>query len=323
MKKIKRLYLVFSVVAGLIGLLLIFLLFPKEYFFKASLILIIPLSCLGISFRMITRHRVRLIRKQLYQIIQTLEDFDVDEPTDVQFDDSPFPLFNELNEYLIELIDRIRSNFQANKQFTQNASHELQTPLAIIKGNAELLLQSPNIKEKEMEAIGVVLQNVNRLAKLNGALILLSKIEHSRFADNAKISFIQTIETTLKNFKDIIRIQEITIEKNYEADFVQEMSETLAETLFNNLFQNAIRYNIVENGVIFITTNTKQCIISNPGKSPKSEPINLFKRFKRESDIEESLGLGLSIVQSICEQSGLDINYTYKNNLHSLTIQRK
>jgi signal transduction histidine kinase len=323
LKGIKRLYPTVFVVAGIIGLLLIYLFFPTELYLPAGLLLFLPLILVGVSYPLITRFRLKLIRKQLYQIIQTLEDFDVDEPKAVQFDASPFPLFNELNEYLMELINRIRSNFRANKQFTQNASHELQTPLAIIKGNAEILLQSPNIKKKEMEALGTILQNVNRLSKLNGALILLTKIENSRFADSAEINFSKIVEGSLNNFKDIIRLQKIHIEKHYEGDFLHEMSHTLAETLINNLIQNAIRYNIPDNGKISISINTNYCMISNPGKPPNQVPSKMFRRFRRESNIEESLGLGLSIVQSICEQSNLSVSYTYKEDLHRLTIQSK
>lgn len=209
MKRLRLLYIIPTLIALIVAITFIFLAFPPEYQPKAALAISVPLLVLGIGFRLITRQRIQIIRNQLYQILQTLEEFDVDEPSKVAFEESPFPIFNELNEYLIELIDRISRNFQANKQFTQNASHELQTPLAIIKGHIEILLQSPRMAEKEFESLAVVLQNTNRLSRLNSALILLSKIEHQRFGDTEMVNFPTLIDEISANFKDHIQIQEI------------------------------------------------------------------------------------------------------------------
>ena len=322
MTSIKYFYIVPVLLAGLSGVFLIRLLLPAVPLIVASIILAIPLLILAVGFSIVTRRRVQVIRNQLQQILQTLEEFDVDEPQKVAFESSPFRVFNELNENLIELIDRIRTNYRANKQFTQNASHELQTPLAIIKGHVELLLQSPNMKEKEMKSLAVVLQNTNRLSKLNSALILLSKIQHQRFIDTEVVDFAEVTEEVFGNFKDLIDIQGIEIRKDFQAPFRVDMSATLAEILIANLVQNAIRHN-VENGYIEIQITNRDYFISNPGKHLEIAPEVLFRRFRRESDVEESLGLGLSIVKRICEQFGLAVSYVYHNSLHTLRIQKQ
>ena len=321
MKRFKRLYIVPILVAIIATAFAIGITFPPEWYWKAILIALIPTLIIAVGFRIITYQRIKIIRNQLYQIFETLEEFDVDEPQKVKFEESPFPIFNELNEYLIELIERIRENYQANKQFTQNASHELQTPLAIVKGHVELLLQSPRIGEKEMESLAAVLQNTNRLSKLNSALILLSKIEHQRFSDTEIVNFQIVVEEVLQNFKDLILIQEIRIEKKYDQKFEVEMSETLAEILIANLIQNAIRHNI-EDGFIRIDIMDKNFVISNSGNPPKMKVETLFKRFKRDSEVEESLGLGLSIVKKICEQSNLEIKYIFEDGVHRIQISR-
>ncbi len=323
MKRLQLFYIIPALIAFLVAIFFIFFLFPTEWQLQAALAIFIPSLILGIGFRLITRQRIQIIRNQLYQILQTLEEFDVDEPSKVAFEESPFPIFNELNEYLIELIDRVRNNFQANKQFTQNASHELQTPLAIIKGHIEILLQSPRMTEKEFESLAILLQNTNRLSRLNSALILLSKIEHQRFGDTEIVNFSTLIEESLANFKDHIQIQEIAVKQSYQADFIVEMSSTLAEILLNNLIQNAIRYNDEAAGEIFIRMNAEQFSISNPGKNLDVNPKQLFKRFKRESEIEESLGLGLSIVKRICDQVDLTVDYTSQESWHTLTIKKE
>jgi len=320
LKRLKQVYIIPILLSLVTALLLVYFLFPSEFYQKAFLSVLVPLTILMVGFRMITYQRIRAIRTQLYGILETLEEFDVDEPKKVEFEESPFPILNDLNKYLIELIDRIRINYQSNKQFTQNASHELQTPLAVIKGHIEILLQSPNIGEKEIESLAIVLQNTNRLSKLNSALILLSKIEHQRFSDTEKVSFEKMTEEVVGNFHDLIQIQGLEIQKNYSEKFEVEMSETLAEILIANLIQNAIRHNI-EKGFIKIDINENRFSISNSGHELKVTPISLFKRFKRQSEVEESLGLGLSIVKRICEQSGMEVQYLFEDGLHTLTLK--
>ena len=321
MRKLRLLYIIPVVVAVVVAVVLLYTFFSPDQYVKAALAIFLPLIILGIGFRIITYQRIKLIRNQLYQILQTLEAFDVDEPEPIEFEESPFPIFNELNEYLIELINRVRTNYTANKQFTQNASHELQTPLAIIKGHVELLLQSSNLGEKEIKSLATVLQNTNRLSKLNSALILLSKIEHQRFTDTDVIDFKVVIEEVLQNFNDLIQMQGLTIQWEESTSFPVEMSETLAEILVANLLQNAIRHNVTD-GYIKIKVNPHSLMIENPGK-PLEQPVTtIFKRFKRESDVEESLGLGLSIVQRICEQSGLEVRYEQEGEEHRLWVGR-
>ncbi len=318
MSRIRGLYAAVTVMAIFTGLGLAGYFFP-QHFFIVGLISLLPLLILAIGFRTITNRRIQGLRNQLTQIIGTLEEFDVDEPKKVIFEKSTYPLFNELNESILELIERIRSNYQANRQFTQNASHELQTPLAIIKGHVEILLNSPHLKEKEITSLGVILQNTNRLAKLNHALILLSKIENNRYSDVETVAIPQVISEILSNFKDLINLQEIKIEADFEQTLRVEMSETLAEILFANLFQNAIRYN-VEDGFIRIKIVDRTVTISNSGEVLEVPPESLFKRFKRESTIEESLGLGLSIVQRICELYDIKITYLHRHGLHQLIL---
>ena len=321
MKRIKLFYYLPILLSFALAIILGSWFFSPEQYWKVAILVILPSLVLVIGFRIVTYHRIQLIKNQLFQILETLEEFDVDEPQKISFEDSPFPIFNDLNEYLVELINRVRKNYQANKQFTQNASHELQTPLAVIKGHIEILLQSPRIGEKEFESLAIVLQNTNRLSKINSALILLSKIEHQRFSDTIKVDFQETVEEILKNFKDVISIQEIRIEKNYTEKFEVEMSETLAEILLANLIQNAIRHNL-EDGFIKVEIKAHEFSISNSGMPPKMATKSLFKRFKRDSDVEESLGLGLSIVERICEQSELEITYSFQNDVHQLALKK-
>ena len=314
-------YLLFStVVLLLFSVLLLAVQSHSELTFENVFALILSSVVLqGVGFWWINRiYNIRL-RNQLYKTLQTLEKFDVDEPVKIAFEKSPIPIFNELNEYLFELFKRIRENYQANKQFTENASHELQTPLAIIKGNSELLIQSDKLGKTELKALGAIISSTNRLSKLNTALILLSKIEHQQFIDREIVRIENVVSEVLNNFNDVINLQEIKI-KRLKPDPIQfEMSVTLAEIAIANLIQNAIRHN-VKGGYIEISQKGKTLAISNPGKALTIPKSALFKRFKRDSDIEESLGLGLSIVHRICKQYRIDIDYLYDQGIHTLQM---
>ncbi len=237
-------------------------------------------------------------------------------------DNREFSAIKEMHPGLANQLLKVQHLYHSNKQFTQNAAHELQTPLAIIKGHAELLLQAPSLNEKEATAIGAILHNINRLSRINATLILLSKIEHGRFADEQPVRLNEIIDATLDHFSDTLDLKEIKVEKEYRSDFVVHMSATLAEILIANLLQNAIRHNL-PSGFIRIETDRKGLKISNPGKPLATAPENLFKRFYRESKKEESLGLGLSIVKRIVEQSGLEVSYVFADGVHSVGIISK
>ncbi|MDG2418985.1 MAG: hypothetical protein P8M17_08340, partial [Saprospiraceae bacterium] len=101
MKKLKLLYIIPNLLAFSTATILIGYFFSSEYYLKAIIVAVVPALILAIGFRIITYRRIQFIRKQLYQILETLEEFDVDEPKKVNFEESPFPILNDLNEYLV------------------------------------------------------------------------------------------------------------------------------------------------------------------------------------------------------------------------------
>ena len=266
------------------------------------------------------QRRIGRVRQQLTRTLQVLEQFDIDDPSPVQFENSPIRAFNELHEYLLWLFLRIQQHYLANKQFTENAAHELQTPLAIIKGHAELLLQSPGLGEDEIGALDAILKNTNRVARLNTALILLSKIEHDRFQDFETVRFRTSIEEVLENFEDLIEIQQLRVHVDFPGDPQLELSCTLAEILIANLVQNAIRHNY-KGGEIDIVLTERALVISNTGKVLHTPPEELFQRFRRETEASESLGLGLSIIRRITDKYGWQISYLHDAGRHTLRLE--
>ncbi|MCB0569122.1 MAG: HAMP domain-containing histidine kinase [Phaeodactylibacter sp.] len=229
------------------------------------------------------------------------------------------PLLRPAIAHLNQLLQQIGQEYEAKKQFTQDASHELQTPLAVIKAHIELLLQSPRLGEQEAEALGGILRNVNRLSRLNSALILLSKIDNQRFPDVAQIDIGLMLKEVLDNFSDLIGLQKIKVELSLHSTVLVSMSASLAEILLANLAQNAIRHNL-RGGFLRAKLKGQRLEISNPGKVLAVLPEKLFERFERDPDSEQSLGLGLSIVQRICILYGFGLQYHHHQGLHTLVV---
>ncbi len=218
------------------------------------------------------------------------------------------------------LVEAIRQDYAASKQFSQNAAHELQTPLAAIKNNVELLLQSPHLSEVDAAALAVILQHTNRLARLNQSLILLSRIEHRRFADETTVDIPALTEVLLRNFQDLIEAQQLTVSRGYESPLTVDMSAALAEALVANLIQNAVRHNR-KGGFLAVQVRPGALVITNSGAPLAIAPELLFRRFYRASDAEEGLGLGLSIVQQICERYGFEVKYEHEAGRHRVTVR--
>ncbi|MEP6926873.1 MAG: HAMP domain-containing sensor histidine kinase [Ginsengibacter sp.] len=251
----------------------------------------------------------------LYQIKQ----FNLSGTDEMQLQQTDINEFTELNTAVSFMTKRASHEYNEIKNFTENASHEIQTPLAIIKSKLELLSQSESLKEDHMNTIQSVYETANRLSKLNQSLILLTKIDNRQFSETEKVDLSTLIVDHLNNYEELINAKQIIVTKNIEPNVNVTMNETLAEILIVNLMTNAIKHNI-DSGSIQITLSKKYFSISNTGNKLQSEPSELFERFKKDRVNSDSLGLGLSIVKKICERYGYEISYDYSSLMHTTTI---
>ena len=228
--------------------------------------------------------------------------------------------FNELNNAINNMSEQIMKDFINLKEFTENASHEIQTPLAIIKLKLELLIQSENLNKEQSLNIQSMNAAVAKLSKLNQSLILITKIENSQFINKEKIDVKSEIEKIISNYEDLIQAKNIQLKTNLDPNAVLNMDQTLAEILLSNLLTNAIKHNI-NKGEINIDLVNKELNISNTGNPLNCEPEKLFKRFQKIHRSSDSLGLGLSIVKSICDFYKMKISYIYQNERHFINIK--
>ena len=257
-----------------------------------------------------------------YDTIDKIKRYDLDSHEQFSLKKSDVKEFDELNKVLLTMTEKIKTDYINLKEYTENASHEIQTPLAIINAKMEILLQSGDLKEAQLKAVSDAYEASNRLSKLNNSLILLSKIENRQFPESKQVEPQHLIEVQLEILEDLILSKKISIIKNFAEPLTITMNPYLAEIMLSNLIKNAIRHN-VEGGKLIIDFYKEQIVISNTGSKNKIDKDILFKRFHKSSSSSDSLGLGLAIVLKICEVYGFSVEYDYKNEMHCMKVNLK
>jgi len=227
--------------------------------------------------------------------------------------------FRQLNEVLKALTDKIRSEYLNLKEFSENASHEIQTPLAVIRIKIEQILQSAEITDELASNLVSISQSVSKISRINQALTLISKIENSQYSDTSTVIFNQKIEEILGQFHDFIVARQLKTVFEASESVEYKMNSDLADFLITNLIGNAVRHN-VDKGWISIKLNKRELIISNSGKDPQMDTGLLFLRFRKAVHDAGSTGLGLAIVKRITDLYGLEITYDYSDSVHTLCI---
>ncbi|MBI2271145.1 MAG: HAMP domain-containing histidine kinase [Bacteroidetes bacterium] len=253
-----------------------------------------------------------------YSTLERLRSFELSRGP-VEFERSTTREFQELNTALEQMTSKIVNDYRNMKEFTENASHETQTPLAIIRSRLELMIQSGKLDEKQMKEIQVIYESATRLSKLNQALLLLTKIENNQFTGIQPVNIKELIEKKLNLFDDLILHKEIRVQRSLQAGLIVPMNPILADILISNLLSNAIKHNI-RGGELFVETSKDTLTISNSGLPLKQQTYEFFQRFRKANPSSDSLGLGLAIVKQICSSYAFTVQYNYTNDLHEIRV---
>jgi signal transduction histidine kinase len=251
--------------------------------------------------------------------LKKIEEFSFNNFKNIQLKDSNIEEFDKLNSIIKNLTSKLSIDYKILKEFTENASHELQTPLSILTLNLEDILQE-KLTGKALNKVYESYQAVKKLSKLNKNLLLLAKINNSQYNNNKLINFSKIINSKIEEFKPLTEEKKINIRAENIKDFIVNANPDLAEILINNLMSNAINHNIKE-GFINIKITEKQIIFSNSGIKNELNNSNIFERFIKSNS--ESFGLGLAIVKNICNNFNFEINYIYKNDIHNFIISQQ
>ena len=256
--------------------------------------------------------------KPFRNTLQVIREFRLDSDTPV-YQKTTVREFDQLNTFLTEMTEKLNRDFLALKEFSENASHEMQTPLAIIQGKIDLLLQNGGLSGQQMEWINSIQSTVKRLSHLNNSLSILAKIDNQEFSDERVIEVRDHIEPLLEELTELISLKGLEISKELQSDLKIKIDPILFQVLVSNLLTNAIRHNS-DNGKIKVALHDVCLSVSNTGRELEVEPQVLFQRFKKSEQRTSGMGLGLAIVKKICDQYGFRLVYDYDERTHKISI---
>lgn len=260
--------------------------------------------------------------KPLKGLIRDLQNYKFGDGSRVSAVNSQVSEFIILDQKIQEMIDRNESLFLRQKQFIENASHELQTPLAITINKLDLLLENGELNETQSTEIGETKRALLRMVNLNKSLLMLSRIENRQFEEKETVSISAVTEEVITDLDEIIRYKNLTLLRpDHPEEFTLYANRSLMGILVSNLLRNAIRYNIPQ-GVIEVSIRRNEFSISNTSTLPPLNPVIIFERFYKYSLDNNSSGLGLSIVESIIKTyPQLRLDYSYRNGQHCFTVR--
>ncbi|AFD06170.1 sensor histidine kinase [Solitalea canadensis] len=283
------------------------------------LVTFVMIALILLAAYLINRTVLRRLWQPFYQSIEEIKKYDLSTNTKLTLATTDIDEFSLLNNSVSNMTDRVQHDYTILKEFTGNAAHEMQTPLAVIRSKLEVLMQNETVLKENIQPVIEIEQFVNKLTRLNQSLLLLTKIENNSFKLNENVQFDIILIQKLIELSDIIEASAIRITTTIEPVEIK-FHVLLAEVLISNLLNNAIRYNY-EGGEINITLNQASFIISNTSLVGKLNQQMVFQRFYRhENTVKEGNGLGLSIVKQICELAGLKYNYAFIDNQHVFHI---
>lgn len=280
-------------------------------------ILLVILLLNGIYF--INRQLSISLWKPFYKTLDQIETFQIDKNYIPSFLETNIDEFNRLNESILKLIVKNTEIYNSQREFIENAAHELQTPLAVFQAKIDNFIQKSDITLEQSEILNSLNENIFRLNRLNKNLLLLSKLENNSFPEKQKISLNNYLNKNIDFFKEQAEFKQIQIKINLPFEIKIESNSILLEVFLNNLFQNAIKHNI-QNGVIFIELIDNKLYFKNTGKNKELNKNQLFKRFSKENSSENGTGLGLSIIKKIADINNWKIEYSFDEGIHCFCV---
>ena len=286
-----------------------------------QVIIVVTIAMIGLILLiglLINRIVIRRLWKPFYETIDQVKTYHLADQELLKLNSTEIEEFSLLNQSINEMVDRIQQDYSSLKNFTGQAAHEMQTPLAIIRTKLDTLMQSDVVLEKNAQHILDIEKAVHRLSRLHQSLLLLTKVENRQFILNEKVLLNIIITDKCDEYAEMVTVMKLNVHTDLQSVTLLFHNQ-LAEILVSNLLNNALRYNII-GGAIKITLKENVLTISNTSDSTSLDTSRLFKRFYRDSSVSEGTGLGLSIVKQICDMAGYTISYRYSAGMHEFVI---
>jgi signal transduction histidine kinase len=251
--------------------------------------------------------------------LQELRQFQLDGSQPPHFPDTNVDEFTSLNRSLKTMTTKLRSDFTLQKRFTEQAAHELHTPLAIMQGKLDQLIQSPNLKEADAEVIDGLFQARERMGRTVGNMLLLARIGNQQFPPQ-HIDWTALFEEQRRILEELITQRDLRFSIHQEQPCGLHLHPMLADVLVGNLLRNAVQHNI-QAGSIRVVMHADGFVSENTGPVLEVPAASLFDRFVKGDPSSPSTGLGLAMVKEIADQNGLRLNYNYAVGMHTLTVR--
>ena len=274
------------------------------------------LLMLGVLF-LANRLLLRRIWQPFYHTLDGIRAFNLSSRQLLPAEHTEIEEFQRLDEAARQMTGQISRDYEMLKNFTENASHEMQTPLAIINSKLDLLIQDPRMREEHHRPVQAMYDAISRLRQLNQSLLLLTKIENNQFPETESVDLAPLIKEKLTQLEDPLRDRQLHVYEELSGMRVA-INSYLADILLNNLLLNAIRHN-KNSGRVDIQLRERSLRITNSGPAPSFDPATIFDRFVKGSH-SGGTGLGLAIVRQICDNYRFTLRYSYQAEMHAIEI---
>jgi len=261
--------------------------------------------------------------RQFHRTLAALRHYDLQQHQPLVLPRPRIDEFAELNQAVMHLSQRLVADYESLREFTANAAHEAQTPLAIMQAQLEQLLQAPALATDATAPplLADLYGATRRLSRLHQALGLLSKIENRQFGLPQPLNLAAMLDEKVDQLTPLLEARNLQLHRHIDQAPVLAMHPGLADSLLHNLLYNAIKHN-QPGGSITVRLSAEALEITNPGAAISGDPSRFFERFRKHAAATESPGLGLSIVQQIGAYYGFKVAYAYASagQLHTLQV---
>jgi len=286
---------------------------------SVAILFFIIISLFLVGLFIITKRLSLNLWKPFYETLQQIEQFEIDKTNQPKLKETRIEEFNRLNQSIIKLIEKNTTIYHSQREFIENAAHELQTPLAIFQAKIDTLIQSPNFTQEHYKMLSSLNDSISRLNRLNKNLLLLSKMGNDIYSEKQTINLNEAIEKHFDFFAEQAKAKNLLIKTQLKETVTVKSNPVLTEILINNLFLNTIRHN-VNDGQVLVTLSNHSLTFSNTGQPQPLIADKLFNRFSKSNPSEQGNGLGLAIVKKVAALNNWQISYSFFDNLHSFSL---
>jgi two-component system OmpR family sensor kinase len=277
-------------------------------------------AVLSLSMLLVMRFLTRRLWKPFDDTLQKVEQFNLDSGDIPHFTHSNIKEFERLNNSVEKLMQKDKGTYNSQKEFTENASHELQTPIAILQSKLDLLTQE-HLDSRQASLVTDMYAICKRLSHLNKSLLLLAKIENSQYYQTEKVPLLPFVTKRIQSYSELNTGGGNILLNDSSTDTLVSANTILLESMIDNLVVNAIRHKKAGTDVVITVKAETLSVVNEGAESGALDKDMLYSRFNNHGNRNRGNGLGLSIVKAICDYHHWTIDYHFDDGKHCFVIR--